>query len=92
MRKGDGDGVHHTEQIDVGGIDEVRRVGVTERHRQDPGVGHDDVEATEVADAGFESVAQFGTLPHVGLAGDDARSSSLTARSVSARSSGVPRG
>ena len=46
--------------------------GVTERHRQDSGIGHDDVEATEVSDAGFECVAQFGPLPHVGLAGDDA--------------------
>ena len=72
MRKGDGDGVHHTEQIDVGGIDEVGRMGVAQRHRQNPGIGHDDVEASEVRDARLERVAQFGALPHVGLAGDDA--------------------
>ena len=67
-----GDGVHHAEQVDVGGIDEVRRMGVTQRHRQNPGVGHDDVEASKIPDAGLERVAQFRALPHVGLAGDDA--------------------
>ena len=72
VRKRNGDGVHHTEQIDVGGIDEVGGMRVTQRHRQDAGIGHDDVEASEVRDARLERVAQLGALPHVGLAGDDA--------------------
>ena len=72
VREGDGDGVHHAEQVDVGGVDEVGGVRVTQRHGQDAGVGDDDVEASEVGEAGLERVTQLGPLPHVGLAGDDA--------------------
>ncbi len=72
VRQGNGDGVHHTEQVDVGGIDEVGGMGVTQRHRQDAGVGHDDVQPSQVRHAGLERVAELGALPHVGLAGDNA--------------------
>ena len=70
---GDRDGVHHAEQVDVGGVDEVHRVELlAERHRQDARVGHDDVEPAEVGDAGLERVAQLMTLADVGDLGEHA--------------------
>ena len=70
--KGDGDGVHHAEEIDVRGVDEVGGLRITQRHGEDAGVGDHDVEPSEVGDAGLERVAQLGPLAHVGLAGHDA--------------------
>ena len=72
MREGDGDRVHHAQEIDVGGVDEVGRLRITQGHGEDAGVGDDDVEPSEIGDARLERVAQLGTLTDVGLAGHDA--------------------
>ncbi len=93
MRKGNGDGVHHAEKVDVGGIDEIGGMGIPQRHGQDAGIGHDDVQPCKVRDARLERVAKFGALPHVRLAGDDAAiellDQSLGLRQVFGRGQGV---
>ena len=71
MGQRDRDGVHHAEQVDVGGVDEMHRVELlAERHRQDARVGHDDVELAEVGDAGLQRVAQLVALADVGDPGE----------------------
>ena len=69
---GDGDGVHHADQVDVGRVHEVLGVRRGGGHRHDAGVGHDDVEAAEVRHSGIERFAQLGPLAHVGLLRHDA--------------------
>ena len=73
MGQRDRDGVHHAQQVDVGGVDEMHRVELlAERHRQDARVGDHDVEPAEVGDAGLQRVAQLVALADVGDPGDDA--------------------
>ena len=73
MGQRDRDGVHHAQQVDVGGVDEMHRVELlAERHRQDARVGDHDVELAEVGDTGLERVAQLVALADVGDPGDDA--------------------
>jgi hypothetical protein len=72
VRKCDGDSVHHAKEIDVRGIDEIGSVRVAQRHREDAGVRHDDIESFEVRQARFECVSEVSALPYVRLPGDDA--------------------
>ena len=73
MRQRDRDGVHHAQEVDVGGVDEMHRVELlAERHRQDARVGDDDVEPAHVGDTGLERVAQLVALADVGDSGEDA--------------------
>jgi hypothetical protein len=72
VRDRGGDRVHDTDQVDVGGVDEVHRLGgVAERHGHDAGVRGDDVEAAELPDPLGQCVHQLGPFPHVGLLDDD---------------------
>jgi hypothetical protein len=59
------------------------------RGADDPGVGQNDVEATEFGDTFGECRLEGGAVADVGLRGDDPRSSASTWRTVSARSSDV---
>jgi hypothetical protein len=65
----DVDGVVDTREVDV---DDVAPAVVACGHRRDPGIGNDDVEATELVDTGLQRFAQRRAVPHVGLLSDDA--------------------
>lgn len=67
-------------------------VGVAHRHRQDAGIGDDDVDPAEIGQSGLDGVAQFVAFTHVGIRATTRRPSSFTDRSVSERSSGVANG
>lgn len=41
-------------------------VGVAHRHRQDAGIGDDDVDPAEIGQSGLDGVAQFVAFTHVG--------------------------
>ena len=59
VRHGHRHGVHDPDQIDVDGIDEVHGIGLAHGHRQDPGVGHHDVEPPDARDPALHGVPQL---------------------------------
>ena len=60
------DGVHDTDQVDVRRVDELHRVGLSHGHRQDAGIGDDDVDPAEISNPRLDCVAQFMALANVG--------------------------
>jgi hypothetical protein len=68
--EGDGNGIEHTDEVDVDRINEGRGLMVLDR--EDAGVTHNDVEVAQLCDAGGDCVAQFAALAHIGLASDEA--------------------
>ena len=73
MGQGDRDGIHHTQQVDVGGVDEMHRVEpLAEGHRQDARVGDDDVEPAQVGDTRLDRVTELVALANVGDPGEHA--------------------
>ena len=69
----DRDSVHHAQEVDVGGVDEMHRIELlAERHRQDSRVGHHNVKLAEVRDTRLEHVAQLVAFADVGDPGEHA--------------------
>ena len=88
MRHRRGHRVHDADEVDVSGIDEIHRVGFAHGHRQDAGVGHHDVEAAQVPDPASRASRSSLRSRTSAWRVTTRRPSSLTALSVSARSSG----
>jgi hypothetical protein len=71
VRNGNRDGVHHADEIDIRGVDELHGVRFAHGHWQDAGVRDNDVDPAEVGQPRLDRVAQFMALTHVGDPGND---------------------
>ena len=66
VRDGDRDGVHHAEQVDIGGVDEAIGSRLAHGHREDAGIGHDDVDLAEIGHPRLDRIAQLVALADIG--------------------------
>ena len=69
FRQGDRHRIEHADEVNVDSVDEVHTVRISQRHRKNARVGHDDVEAPEFGDAPLDGGAQLIARADVGLDG-----------------------